>query len=271
MRSSAHGRLARFALQLIAPDIGRRDPGAEYALRAALAESDDRTAGEALWRLYKQKASVIDDLGNTVTQAAELLEGSDRGNGGWEPAQRVWERIVTGRHDAPWGPALARSPQHAALERAWRRWRDHDHYGATQLLGQIDLASLDPELAQLFATIAAILGKGAVPLPRPPQRGGSQAIQQDSRRGREGRAELVGALLVAERIDVREVESGRARPLALGELIDAILRDPRWDDIDAAEQRVDVVDRLLGGLEPSPAISLQARGLPDVFIVRIRS
>ncbi len=268
MNQTHQGRLARFSLSLIAPELGRRDPSAEYALHAALAEANDHVAGAALWRLYKQKASVLDSLGSTVMQAADLLQGV-KGNGGWVPAQLVWERIVAGRHDAPWGAALAHSPQLAALERAWRRWREHDHYGATQLLGQIDLASVDPELAQLFSTIAAILGAGAVTLPQPPARGG-QAIQPDPRRGREGRAELVGALLVAERIDVREVEGGRARPLEREELIDAILRDPRWDDIDAAEQRADVVDRILGEREPSPAISLRARGLPDVFIARIR-
>ena len=272
--SAPHGQLARFALTLIAPARGRRDPSVEFALRAILAEPDDRAAGQALWALYQQKAAPIDSDGYTVTQSADLLLGEEGGHQGFNPAQLVWERIVAGQHDAAWGPALARSPQHQELARAWQLWRNHDAWRATQLLRQLDLAVISPELAQLFASIAELLGRSTVPRREPPARGArrtGQTIAPDLERGRASRAELVWEIIRADQIVVREVESNRARRLDREELVDALLRDPRWDDIDAAEQRRDVVDRMLGHDEPSPPISLQHRGLPDVFIVRIQS
>ena len=78
----------------------------------------------------------------------------------------------------------------------------------------------------------------------------------DLQRGRSSRADLVMALMRDAPYVLTDVERGGAVVLRRLDLVEALLRDPFWDDIDASvEEPAGTVTAVLAG-DPSPSVLL---------------
>lgn len=260
--SRALRSLALFAAEHAARRAGVVSPEREYAMRAALGARGDAAIGRALMEVAADSPTQP-EIREVARAAGSVLRGEA------EPAAlQALARFAL---------LLLRLDLHAQLAqdrraqgRWWRLVHDaherlvaEDPAGAWRLLAQGETDALALSLRPVLAGVREALQDAVSP--EAEERG---PVSPEAR-GRESRADLVGALLRARSVTLMDVQTGRIfKPSAAGrlDLVDALLRDPFWDDIDQSVEEDSVVASVLAG-RPSPGVRVPALG--EVSITRI--
>ena len=255
------GALARFGLGFVATLLGFDEPALEFALRGALAARRDRDAAGAVEDLERSHRRAFADHRRLVQPAIRALRGEALDPAAWRTMAATALHALRADRGAL-GGALA-----GALDEAWRAAERGDDAGVLRALDQA--AGAVPEaLRGVLGGIAEVYGgERRERLPASTRTGPPAGFDLD--RGRESRADLVIAVLRARDVQLRSEVRTPLRGVTRDEIAEAILRDPRWDDIDASVGEDGVVARVLRGDRPSPPIDLGRFALPVVTIARI--
>jgi len=263
------GALARFGLEFVAVLLGFDAPEQEYALRGALADRDDGAVANQVEVLARKHRRVYADHRRLVEPALQLLRGG--------PVDERAVRLVavTALHALRSTPGSFRlgpfaRPVSTGIEAAFLAAQAEDPAGVRKALVQIPEAEVSPSLSAVLRGVGEAFGGAEIlePLPLAARRSTPPA-GFDLDRGRQSRADLVTAVLRAHDVQIKDVERGRVRIITRDDLVEAILRDPFWDDIDASTQEDGVVDGILHQGRPSPSIDLSGHGHRQVTITRI--
>lgn len=202
-------------------------------LNAAQVLGDDVTAAYQLTNLVGFALDQLDEL--TRRPHPELPWAETLTNSAWEP------RITRARYAASAGDTGALIRELSPFEE--------------------DPAEVDRDFGRLIRAMREILegkiavGRGLSPGSKPAAMGPLSAT-----RGRTSRADLVMAVLAAKSLKLSKDDRSKPRTTTRAQrlvLVEGLLRDPRWDDIDHTTGSVGVVAGILGGT-PSPPIDLSA-------------
>ena len=266
--------LAHFSLEFVALLLGYEDPGREFELRAALAESNDRRVAEQVDALARKHRRLYADHKRLVEPAISALRGEYLGPEAGKILAATALHAIRGTPGTfPWGAATRRGPVAEAIEEAFRASQRQDDRGVVRALPTSVVrqapAPLDTILQGIAQVYGADPGDGELIERLPARVRTTPPPGFDLDRGRQSRADIVMAVLRAHDVQLKDVARGRLRPVTRDDLAEAILRDPFWDDIDASVQEDGVVDDILRHGKPSPAIDLSAFGQPQVYIKRI--
>lgn len=261
MKTRSH--LARFVLQEVAGEIEATMPSTAHVMREELQRSDDfveeAMLGYTTW--------LEDPWRSLVGMAARAL--SPPPTGIIVPALAVdgLRRLSALADSAPelWASGVAERVQEAA-----RLAAEDDFTGALGALGPTESRRVAEPLHAITEEIVAVLRGAAVshgPLLRAirnvtAQLTSGNAPRRDAARGRRDRAALVLAVLQARNVELFDINSGHRWWLTSTDarlpLVESLLLDPAWDDIDHSAQQEGVVHAILRG-QPSPVIRIGDR------------
>lgn len=283
--------LARWVVMIATDSIEKRWPELREKLALAI-RGDERRVGNAVRALFEGDGPLrkrLNDHSRAMLNAANILaadavtaaELKELVSGAlvelYELTARPWPSLPWAARltNSIWEPRISRARYAATIDDTRTLLRElspHDE----------DPAEIDRDFGRVIGAIRMILEGSFTVAPGNSRPSTGKESPKKTKlvdyagqwQGRQSRADLVMAILHAKKVILKTNERGMKDPTIFTanrsqryELIDTLLRDGNWDNIDQTTGREGVVEGILEDHDQSPLISLHSVG--GWFIHRI--